>query len=182
MNNIHENPARALCFSAAAAVLIFAMTAFPKVPIPLGYAHLGDAVIFLCALCLRRREAGLAAAIGSALADLMGGFPVWIIPTLIIKYIMADIVSRAAGGERALFSLPVLTGFALSSLWMAAAYTAAGALIYGSWEAGLASAPGLLLEGAVNMVAAFGAGAVLVKAGFPLFPADHPGQALPAAR
>ena len=44
--------------------------------------------------------------------------------------------------------------FALSSVWMAAAYTVFGAALYASVAAGLASTPGLLMEGAVNTVAA----------------------------
>ena len=180
MEQTHLNPARTLCFAAVAAVLTFIMTVFPKVPIPLGYAHLGDAVIFLAALYMGRREAGLAAAIGSALADLLGGFPIWIIPTLIIKYVMVEIVSRSAGDNWKLLSLPVLVGFVLSSLWMAAAYTLAGAAIYGSLAAGLTSTPGLLLEGLINTVAAFAAGAVLVKAGFRLPDGVHEKKPLPA--
>ena len=41
-----------------------------------------------------------------------------------------------------------------SPAWMAAAYTAFGALLYASVAAGLASAPGLLMEGIVNTAVA----------------------------
>ena len=47
------------------------MTFVPRIPIPLGYAHLGDAVIFLSFLYFNRREAALAAAIGSCLSDFL---------------------------------------------------------------------------------------------------------------
>lgn len=162
MHTLHtESAVRRLCSAAAAAALVFLFTLFTQVPIPLGYAHLGDAVIFLAALLLPRREAGLAAAVGSALADLASGFPVWMLPTFLIKYGMAEIVSRAAGRER---SLPrVLLGFVLASLWLTAGYTLFGAALYGSLAAGLASAPGLLLEGAVNTAAAFAAWLALRK-------------------
>jgi hypothetical protein len=40
---------------------------------------------------------------------------------------------------------------------MAAGYTAFGAVLYDSLAAGLASAPGLLAEGAVNILAFYGA-------------------------
>ena len=93
---MEETMTRRLTVGAAAAALIFVVTLFVKVPIPLGYANLGDGVIFLAAVFLPRKEAALAAAVGSALADLMGGFPVWIIPTLIIKYGMVEIVARTA--------------------------------------------------------------------------------------
>ncbi len=158
-----SSPARALCLAGAAGALVFLMTSFSKVPIPLGYAHLGDAVIFLSALYLPRRAACGAAAVGSALADLVGGFPIWVIPTLFIKCGMAYIVGRMAKGERRPLTLPVAGSFILSSLWLTVGYTAAGALLYGSLFVGLSSAPGLLMEGAVNTIAALIAAGVLSR-------------------
>ena len=144
-----------LVLTALMTALVFAATYLPHIPIPLGYAHLGDAVIFLLALLAPRRSALLAACIGSALADLFGGFALWIIPTLAIKFVMAEIVCRmtrtghgAAGRGR------VIGALVASSLWMAAAYTLAGGILYASMTAALASAPGLLMEGVVNSIAA----------------------------
>ena len=48
----------------------------------------------------------------------------------------------------------VLAALLVSSLWMAAAYTLAGAVLYASLPAALASSPGLLMEGLVNSVLA----------------------------
>lgn len=96
-----------IVFIALMTALVFIATYLPHIPIPLGYAHLGDAVIFLLALLAPRRAALFAACIGSALADLLGGFALWIVPTLVIKLVMAEIVYRAArsgskiGGVRA---------------------------------------------------------------------------------
>lgn len=156
-----SSPVRRLCFAAAAAALIFLATAFLKVPIPLGYAHLGDAVLFLTALRLPRHSAALSAAVGSALADCFAGFPLWAGPTLLIKGVMAYLVCAAAGQDRRLVSRRAAAGWALASLWMAAAYTAFGALLYGSLAAGLSSLPGLLAEGAVNTAAAAALGRLL---------------------
>lgn len=155
------SPIRSLCLAGAAGALVFLMTLFSKVPIPLGYAHLGDAVIFLIALYLPRRAACGAAAVGSALADLVGGFPVWVIPTFFIKCGMAYIVSRLANGKRRSCGLPVIVGFILSSLWLVVGYTAAGALLYGSLSVGLSSVPGLLMEGTVNTAAALVVASIL---------------------
>lgn len=134
--------ARELCVTAVMTALVFLATFVPRIPIPLGYAHLGDAVIFLLALLLGRREALIAACLGSALSDVMGGFFPWVVPTLFIKFWMAEIVWHLAGCTHA--------GLART----AAAYTAFGALLYASVAAGLASAPGLLMEGLVNTAAA----------------------------
>ena len=142
--------ARELTVTAVMTALVFLATFVPRIPIPLGYAHLGDAVIFLLALSIGRREALIAACLGSALSDVLGGFLLWAVPTLVIK---ADIVWRIAG-RGGVGRLRVLGAFALSSVWMAAAYTVFGAALYASVAAGLASTPGLLMEGAVNTVAA----------------------------
>lgn len=154
----HENTGfttQELVFTALMTALVFAATYLPHIPIPLGYAHLGDAVIFLLALLAPRRSALFAACIGSALADLLGGFALWIVPTLVIKFVMAEIIYRVARrGGRIAPRMSIITALLLSSLWMAAAYTLAGAVLYASLSAGLASSPGLLMEGVVNAVLA----------------------------
>ena len=145
-----------LVFTALMTALVFVATYLPHIPIPLGYAHLGDAVIFLLALLAPRRSALVAACIGSALADLLGGFALWIVPTLVIKFVMAEIVYRV--GRRGAAIAPrasIIAALFLSSLWMAAAYTLAGAVLYASLPAALTSSPGLLMEGLVNSVVAF---------------------------
>ena len=154
----HENigfTTQELVFTALMTALVFAATYLPHIPIPLGYAHLGDAVIFLLALLAPRRSALFAACIGSALADFLGGFALWIVPTLVIKFVMAEIIYRVARrGGRIAPRMSIITALLLSSLWMAAAYTLAGAVLYASLSAGLASSPGLLMEGIVNAVLA----------------------------
>ncbi len=168
MDNPQENPVRTICVTAVLAALIFVLTYVPKIPIPLGYAHLGDAAIFLTILFANKRNSAIAASIGSALADLIGGFPVWIIPTLIIKWVMVEIVFQVIQPDSSAWSIRsarTVLAFSLSSLWMAAAYTIAGGLLYGSMGAGLASTPGLVMEGVINTFAALVAGAVLQKAG-----------------
>ena len=72
------------------AALVFVLTYFPKVPVPVtgGYVHLGDGAIFLAVLLLG--PLGIpAAAIGSGLADLIGGYMLYVIPTVIIKGLVA---------------------------------------------------------------------------------------------
>lgn len=145
--------ARELCLTAVMTALVFLATFVPRIPIPLGYAHLGDAVIFLLALSIGRRDALIAACLGSALSDVLGGFLLWAVPTLIIKFVMADIVWRIAG-RGAAGRIRIAVAFLASSVWMALAYTAFGAALYASVAAGLASTPGLLMEGLVNTVAA----------------------------
>ena len=144
-----------LCLAAVMTTLVFLATFIPKIPIPLGYAHLGDAAIFLMVYFLPRRIALFSACVGSAFSDLLGGFLLWVLPTLVIKFIMAEILRHFIHGKWiSAAKLRLIIGMLLASLWMAAAYTFFGAVLYDSMAAGLASAPGLLLEGAVNTVVA----------------------------
>ena len=79
-----------LAMTGVMAALVFVMTYVPKVPVPAtgGYVHLGDGAIFLAALTLG--PLGIpAAAIGSGLSDLMGGYVVYALPTVVIKGLMA---------------------------------------------------------------------------------------------
>jgi len=155
--------ARDICLTAVMTAVVFFMTFVPKIPIPLGYAHLGDAAIFLLVVIAGRREAVWAGCLGSALADFLGGFALWIGPTLLIKYLMAmTFVLLMDKGNEWLKSPRTFIALLAACLVMAAGYTLFGAILYDSLAAGLSSAPGLLLEGGVN-IAAFYLAAVVLK-------------------
>ncbi|MFC2637535.1 MAG: ECF transporter S component [Mitsuokella sp.] len=143
-----KNKTYSLCMTAVLMALTCIATMVIQIPIPLGYAHLGDCVILLAVLFLNRRNAVLAASIGSMLADFFTGFAIWCVPTLLIKSAIVLTAHPFCAGR----SFPrLLLGGALSMLVMAAGYTLAGALLYGSLAVGLASTPGLLAEGALNL-------------------------------
>ena len=142
-----------ICLTALFTALVFVMTFVPKIPIPLGYAHLGNAAVFLGVILIGRRNGAIAGSIGSGLADLIGGFAIWIVPTLIIKYVMAMIFAYAGGQTQpGSFSISrrSILGLVLSCFWMVTSYTLSGAFLYDSLEAGLASTPGLAMEGLLN--------------------------------
>lgn len=144
-----------LCLTSLFIALVFVMTFVPKIPIPLGYAHLGNAAVFLAVVLLGTRKGAIAGSIGSALADLIGGFTIWILPTLVIKYVMAMIFAalyHKTTDNKVIITSKTLAGLVLACLWMVASYTIAGAGLYGSLEAGLASTPGLAMEGVMNAV------------------------------
>ncbi len=157
--------AREICLVAVMSAVVFLATFVPKIPIPLGYAHLGDAAIFLIVFLAGRRQGVWAGCIGSAFADLLGGFPLWIGPTILIKFIMAlsfAIFVEKVSEENVLKSSRIFIALVLATLIMTAGYTIFGAILYDSLEAGLSSAPGLLIKSAVN-IAAFYIAIVLLK-------------------
>ena len=60
-------------------------TLFVRVPNPMGgYFNLGDVAIFVVALTFNPVIGGVAGGFGSAIADMIG-FPVFVIPTLLVK-------------------------------------------------------------------------------------------------
>ena len=65
--------------------LIYLATFFIKIPSINGYTHLGDCMIFLSVLILGTKRGALAGGIGAALADYLGGYIIWVIPTFFIK-------------------------------------------------------------------------------------------------
>ena len=90
------NPSVRLALCGMMAALIFIATYFVKLPMPMthGYVHLGDGFILLAASLLGW-AAVPAAAIGSMLADLMGGYTVYILPTFLIKGAVASVAVLA---------------------------------------------------------------------------------------
>lgn len=76
-----------LIAAAVFAALIAVFTAYVsiKTGINEGYLHFGDSVIYLAACILPTPYAMAAAAIGGALADLLGGAPIWAPFTAVIK-------------------------------------------------------------------------------------------------
>jgi uncharacterized membrane protein len=91
---------RKLSYTALSAALIFAVTAFIRVPVPLvaggAYINLGDAVIIFCSALLGGPLGAAAAAIGSGFADLAASAPLYAPATFIIKGIMGFLAGAIA--------------------------------------------------------------------------------------
>ena len=89
-----------MCITAVFMALTCVATMVVQIPIPLGYAHLGDSVILICAFFFGPVVGALAGGIGSAMADILTGFAVWAVPTLIIKTIMPIIACAIFGNMK----------------------------------------------------------------------------------
>lgn len=76
---------KTLVLTAMFAALVTVATAVIKIPAPFGYAHAGDAAVYLAACVLPAPFSFFAAALGGALADLLSGYAIWAIPTALIK-------------------------------------------------------------------------------------------------
>jgi uncharacterized membrane protein len=160
-----------LVFSAIMMCLITIATMFIRVPIPFtqGYAHLGDAMIFLAVLILGWRYGAVVAGIGSMLADILGGYAVWAPWTLCIKagmaIIMGIFIARALKKERSqrfLLFVEVI-GMILAGIWMSGGYYIAEAVIYGNWATPALAIPWNIGQFTVGMVVAITLAAALYK-------------------
>lgn len=83
-----------LVMTALMTALITVVTIIIPIPVPFtnGYIHLGDSMIFLAVIVLGWKYGAIAAAIGSALADILIGFVYWAPWTFVIKGGMALIL------------------------------------------------------------------------------------------
>lgn len=143
--------------------VVFILTRVIQVPIPFGYAHAGNAAIFFFSVFFGPGIGGIAAGLGSMLADLTS-FPVWALPTLIIKSIMG-IVIGAVAGRRGIRSIRTALALLAGSAEMVAGYFIAGAFLYGGFAASAAQIPGLCAEAVVGVILFYAFSAVFEKTG-----------------
>lgn len=147
-----------LAYGGMMAALVFVATFFIKLPVSItqGYIHLGDGFILLGAALLGS-PAILAGAVGSMLADLLGGYTVYILPTFLIKGAVAAV---AVWGLRSRHSFAVkLLSMIAAEAVMVAGYFVVEWLVLGY---GLAAALGAVLPNVVQGVSGVIIGAVLL--------------------
>lgn len=140
------------------AAVVALLTAAIKLPVPAtgGYVHPGDGAIFLAAY-LMGPWAAVPAALGSALADILGGYAVYALPTALIKGTMGWVAGRMIEEKKLLKTTLV---FVLCELIMAAGYFAFEWMMYGAGAAVGAVVPNLI-QGAAGVVL----GLFMTKAG-----------------
>lgn len=84
---------KALIATALLAAFTCVATMVIQFPTPaMGYIHPGDSLVLLSGVILGPALGGLAAGLGSMMADLLSGYAVYAIPTLVIKGLTAVIV------------------------------------------------------------------------------------------
>ncbi|MBR0413040.1 MAG: ECF transporter S component [Eubacterium sp.] len=103
MNNKLKNIIVTAVFSA----MIFVLTAVLHIPVASGYVHLGDALLYVCALMLDMTWALVAGALGEGLADVASGFAAYAPATVIIKVLIAlcfTLIKKKSGKLLSAFS------------------------------------------------------------------------------
>lgn len=107
------------------------ITMFVKVPSPIGYTHAGDSMVFLAAILFGSKKGAFIGATGMVLADILSGYAVWAMPTLIIKAVMAYIAGTIAyrknyNGDNFKNNL---VAFITAGLWMVIGYYLASVVL-----------------------------------------------------
>ncbi len=142
-----------LVISSLFAALTLVATLFLAIPLPTGYANLGDCVGFLAGFVLG--GFGVAAAgVGSALADLIGGYGIYAIATFIIKAFVAlcgFMAARLSKNKRA--QILIIAAFSLlAEAVMVLGYFFFESVFLGVGTAALASVVGNLTQAVVGIV------------------------------
>lgn len=120
-----------IVFSALFAALIFIGTQFIKIPLSIGYIHIGDTFILLAGYYIGGYYAVIASVLGSVLADVLSGYLIYAPATLIIKGLMAIIIiafcKKTAKSKTLLFVL----GSTLAEAAMILGYLIYDIILYG---------------------------------------------------
>jgi uncharacterized membrane protein len=129
-------PARSSALRIAAVAVLAAVTAvltiLPKIPIPgtQGYVHLGDAAVVFTALVLGPITAFLAGGLGTAAADLLGGYAQWAPISFFVHGLQGLAIGLLVRLRPRSIILAVAAG-ALGTVVMAAGYFLGGLVIEG---------------------------------------------------
>jgi len=117
---LHSTPllTKRMVYTALMTALVFVSTYAIQIRVPFtgGYIHLGDSMVFLSGLLLGPLFGAFAAGVGSAFADLLGGYTMWIIPTFLIKALMAGLVGVIIHYTQ--HKLRTYASVAFTSLWI----------------------------------------------------------------
>lgn len=145
-----------LVTAAMFAALVCVATMSIRIPTPGtgGYIHPGDAVVILSGIYLSPAWAFLAAGIGSAMADLLGGYIIYVPVTFIIKGLAAFLGSYAfkhlKGHFKTMYPAVAAAGLIDMAL-VAGGYCFCETFLYGL-PAALAGVPSNLLQGGAGLV------------------------------
>ena len=142
-----------LVFTSLMACLVLLGTILFRIPIPMtqGYVHLGDAMIYIGVLLLGKKHGAAAAALGSSLGDVLGGFAFWAPWSFIIKFAMAFTAGSLIEKKSKVFSM--IAG----GLVMCVGYLIAERIMYGSWALAAVGLPWNIGQFAVGIAVSLAA-------------------------
>ena len=107
-----------------------------KIPSVGGFVHIGDCMVFLCAVVLGKKKGAVASSLGMMLVDVLGGYYLWAPFTFstggVIKgamaYIAGSILETLKDKSK---SFSYIVSFLVSGIFMVIAYFGAGIIMAG---------------------------------------------------
>lgn len=158
MNHKTTSSTMDIAITGLMAAMVFTGTYFFKIPSSFGYTHLGDCMIILTVCLFGTRRGMLAGSIGAGLADLIGGYPVWVIPTMFLKALWAFIAGTIMYKLMPNNKYSWLIGAIIGGIIHTIGYTLVKIPLYGMalaigelFTTGCQSAAGVILGGVVYM-------------------------------
>ncbi len=165
------------------ASLLAAMTAvltyYIKIPTQNGYLHIGDSIIYIAACLLPAPLAMLCGALGGAFADLLGGYTMYTVPSLIIKALLTlsfeskakKIITKRNAFAPAIGAVITAAGYYLAEVFIISLSSSTGFTQFKGvllspvpWSASLYTLPGNLVQAAAGAAVFFILGTALDKA------------------
>ena len=155
MNSKSTVTLKKLVMAALFAALACVATMSIKIPTPgtSGYIHPGDAIVILAGVVLGPAWGFLAGGIGSAMADLLGGYFVYVPITFVIKGLVSlcsALLYRKVGKNSKSRYIAVILGGVADIILVAGGYCLCEYFIYGAGA--FASGPANLVQGIGGLV------------------------------
>lgn len=137
-----------LVLTAIFSAMVYVLTAFVKIPTHQGYIHIGDGMIYIAAALLPMPYAMLTGAVGAGFSDYLSGYPMWVLPTVIIKAL--SVAAFSSAGQTIVSKRNILAMLPASIVCIGGYYLAAVAL-YGDWGAALVDIPTNAIQSAASI-------------------------------
>jgi len=150
MTKRYSTPSVAISGMLAALVALATMLFKLPVPIARGYVHLGDALILFSAMLVGPVAAPVGG-VGSALADLLTGYPMYVLPTLCIKAFVGFLAGWRLNLFRRRALLRCALAFTMAELTMVAGYFLYEGFVYG-FAVAVSAAPMNLVQAASGVI------------------------------
>lgn len=153
---MNDKKIKSMVYTSLLAALVCVATFTIKVPsvVTNGYVHLGDGFIFIAVILLGSKNGAWAGSIGASLADLLGGYSHYAIPTFIIKgimvLIMGYVINKIPGNSKYKWIVGALAGI----VWQIIAYYVVGSVMVGSFISTITEIPGNIVQSIVGIIVA----------------------------
>lgn len=154
--------------------LVFLVTYLPflRIPSPIkGYFNIGDSIIMIAAILLGRNCGFAAGALGSALADILGGYYIFAPITFIVKGIEGFVVGSIAHDKKSgtKSSIWIIVAIVTGAVIMIAGYFIGEATILKLFDntfgltAAITELPGNAIQGGASAIIAYIISMILIK-------------------